>query len=77
MAVILTESGDYQPICQDCGIALCWTLDWFSYEDHKDYWDRWKCETCDPGYFNRWKISHTEKVWASLRNSVRINPPDS
>jgi len=46
MGVIVKPYGEVQPICNDCGIALCWSLDEFEYLERKDFWDNWKCEHC-------------------------------
>ncbi len=57
MAVIgPTFLGGYQPVCGECGIALCWELAPQEYEEQKEYWDNWSCENCDPYYFSRWTL---------------------
>lgn len=58
---VLEEYDDYRPICDECGIALCYTLTLFEYIEHKDYWDNWCCKDCDPDYFKKWSIQHRKE----------------
>lgn len=60
MAVTIGSLGGYQPICGDCGIALCWELSPSEYEEAKSFWDAWRCKKCNPnhaGALKRWKAS--------------------
>jgi hypothetical protein len=70
MGIIELDSGEYQAICGDCGVALCWTMSLYDYLEQKDYWDNWNCEKCDPEYFNRWRLTYREKAWASAHKPV-------
>lgn len=63
MALIYKIDG-WQPICNDCGIALCFTIS----DDEKyrfgEFWENWRCQYCDPyviGSFSRWLKSHEPK----------------
>lgn len=38
------------PMCSECGIALCWDISKFEYEEDKEFWDTWRCEDCNPNY---------------------------
>jgi len=55
MSVIPAVLGGYQPVCDMCGICLCYEVEPENYELHRNFWDNWKCEVCDPDYFKRWK----------------------
>jgi hypothetical protein len=48
------------PICNDCGICLCWDISVDEYEANKDFWDNWRCTQCQAGVsgktFIYWKI---------------------
>ena len=46
MGVQLSPLG-YQPICNECGIALCWDISEIEYSEAEDFWDNWKCLTCN------------------------------
>jgi hypothetical protein len=63
---IVFDSGlnGYQPICDDCGIALCYDINKFEYLDHKEFWDNWVCDRCNPNYLRayRTKILKLEKI---------------
>ena len=53
MAVTKTYStlpGGYTPMCNDCGIALCWDISDYEYEEKKEFWDEWRCKECYPHY---------------------------
>ena len=56
--------NEYQPICDDCGIALCYGINEFEYLDHKEFWDNWVCDKCKPNYLReyRTKILKLEKI---------------
>lgn len=49
MGVIYDYDGWVKPICNDCGIALCWSLDEVQYIECKPFWDNWMCEDCCSG----------------------------
>jgi len=38
------------PICSSCGVALCWDISKFEYEQDKEFWNNWRCEDCNPNY---------------------------
>lgn len=37
------------PICNECGIALCWDIDNHEYSLAKQFWDDWICQDCNGG----------------------------
>lgn len=41
--------GGYTPICNSCGIKLCWDISEYEYEDNELFWDNWKCQQCNGG----------------------------
>jgi hypothetical protein len=45
-----TLDGGLTPICNDCGISLCWDISECEYEEVKEFWDNWKCRNCNPDY---------------------------
>lgn len=49
MGARLLNDGSIQPICNDCGIALCWGLSEEEYDDRKQFWDDWCCRSCRQG----------------------------
>lgn len=53
------------PICNECGVALCWDIHILEYEDDKGFWDEWKCKCCNPQYegaLTRWRIEQHENL---------------
>lgn len=53
MGVIVLPStldGGFTPICNSCGVALCWDLSDFDYQENKSFWDNWVCKDCNPNY---------------------------
>jgi hypothetical protein len=44
-----TMPGALTPICNDCGIALCWDIAEEEYFQNSRFWDAWKCEICNGG----------------------------
>lgn len=55
MGINLKPFGEAQPICNDCGIALCWSIDIEEYNEFKKFWDDWKCSDCNPNYSGAYK----------------------
>jgi hypothetical protein len=54
---ILQQADGWQPICNDCGICLCFVITDQEYERTKDFWEQWCCSQCDSyaiGSFARW-----------------------
>ena len=46
-----TMIGGVTPICNTCGVSLCWDISEEEYIENKAFWDNWKCESCNP---NAW-----------------------
>jgi len=44
-----TPPGALTPICNDCGICLCWDISVDEYEEDKPFWDAWICQDCNGG----------------------------
>lgn len=41
--------GGYTPICNSCGISLCWDISEYDYEESQEFWDDWICQDCNNG----------------------------
>jgi len=52
-----TLPGGLTPICNECGIALCWDISDEDYEEAKEFWEAWKCEKCNGG------VAMSLKAW--------------
>ena len=46
---ILPSSLELTPICNECGICLCWDISFYEYIENKSFWDNWICEVCNGG----------------------------
>lgn len=58
---IVEKHGEIQPICNDCGVALCWSVSKDEYKEFKEFWDAWKCRDCNPNYQNSYEIFKKSK----------------
>lgn len=47
--LVSTMPGAVTPMCNECGVALCWDVEESEYKQEKDFWDAWKCEVCNGG----------------------------
>lgn len=59
-----TMHGAVTPICNDCGIALCWDVSEEEYEQDQPFWDAWICEDCNGGVrlnLKEWRIKNNIK----------------
>ena len=41
-----TMDGGYTPICNECGVALCWDITKIEYQDRPEFWEQWICKDC-------------------------------
>jgi hypothetical protein len=49
MAVIKNEFLDgYTPVCNDCGVHLCWDISSIEYNERVEFWENWRCKDCKP-----------------------------
>lgn len=44
-----TMDGAVTPICNECGIFLCWDIDVEEAYRNKAFWDSWVCQECNGG----------------------------
>lgn len=44
-----TMPGGITPMCNECGIALCWDLSAEEYAEDAEFWDSWRCQDCNGG----------------------------
>lgn len=61
MGVTMRPFGEVQPICSDCGVGLCWSIDEIEYKESKSFWDEWRCRDCNPDYkgaYKKWKAAN-------------------
>jgi hypothetical protein len=42
-------SGGVTPICNRCGVSLCWDISTHEYGEAKRFWDAWICQDCNSG----------------------------
>jgi hypothetical protein len=43
---ISTLVGALTPICDECGITLCWDISLDEYLEKQEFWDNWCCDEC-------------------------------
>lgn len=56
-----TLVGGVTPICNECGILLCWDISETEYEEDKEFWDKWICKECNQGKPLSLKVWKNEK----------------
>ena len=44
-----TMPGALTPICNCCGVSLCWDISTEDYRNDQDFWDDWICQDCNDG----------------------------
>lgn len=57
-------SEGYTPICEECGLTLCWDISEDDYLEYKPFWDTWRCKYCNPNwegqlkrYKEKWRVA--------------------
>ena len=63
------------PICDDCGVALCWDISVYEYMEDPDFWDDWCCKDCKPEY-RKWKMKILRKP-KDGGGEVKFKPGDT
>jgi len=61
-----TMLGSVTPICNSCGVVLCWDVSIEEYIEQKEFWDSWECKSCNPNYkgaLKRFKENKKEKQY--------------
>lgn len=56
MGVTVTNStmaGGFTPICNSCGVTLCWDISLEEYNERPDFWEAWLCKECIEYYKNQ------------------------
>lgn len=46
MGVINRGLGVLTPICEVCGVRLCWDISEPEYNERPEFWDNWCCQEC-------------------------------
>ena len=65
-----TLPGGKTPICNDCGIALCWDIADEEYLEAAVFWDAWICQDCNGGVRLSLKDWNAQRIAAGgLRKS--------
>ena len=44
-----TLQGGVTPVCNGCGVALCWDISEGEYAQDRAFWDAWRCKECNGG----------------------------
>ena len=44
-----TMPGAVTPICNQCGVFLCWDVEEGEAEQDRAFWDAWCCQDCNGG----------------------------
>ena len=44
-----TMDGALTPICEECGVSLCWDIEETEALENEAFWDQWKCQDCNGG----------------------------
>ena len=44
-----TMDGAVTPICNECGVSLCWDISVEEYQEYDEFWEDWICQDCNGG----------------------------
>ena len=60
-----TMYGALTPMCNKCGIALCWDIEESEAEENRAFWDAWVCQECNAG------VPMSLKAWKNLQTKEK------
>lgn len=63
-----TMPGAVTPICNECGVSLCWDIAEEEYHQHIGFWDAWICQDCNGGQ----RLSL--KLWRDRQAALKTPP---
>ena len=52
MGVVVNQGtlpGGVTPVCNACGVSLCWDISEGEYAEDRAFWDAWRCRDCNGG----------------------------
>ena len=56
-----TMEGALTPICEACGVSLCWDIEENEALADEAFWNQWKCQDCNDGVrmsLEKWRLEH-------------------
>jgi hypothetical protein len=69
-----TMPGGLTPICESCGVSLCWDIEEGEALENEEFWNQWKCQDCNGGErmsLVKWKLQQkSEDELLLLYNTV-------
>lgn len=72
-----TLMGGITPMCNECGVAMCWDISNEEYISDKQFWDKWLCQSCllisrlDHFDFDVLQSKHSKTLVQELIDRVR------
>jgi len=63
--------GGVTPICNSCGVSLCWDIADHEYSEAPAFWDAWICEDCNGG------VPMSLKSWRATQTGSEARQPHS
>lgn len=60
-----TMPGGVTPICDDCGVSLCWDISDEEFAEAPDFWNAWTCRDCRGG------VPMSLKAFKAAQDSAR------
>jgi hypothetical protein len=67
-----TLPGAVTPVCNNCGITLCWDIPEEQYARERRFWDAWVCADCNGGKPLSRKDWYRQTPDFSLRQEVFV-----
>lgn len=67
-----TMSGGVTPICDSCGVSLCWDISRTEYLEAKPFWDAWRCQDCNGSRLSAfaWRQEHGREALPAAVEAV-------
>jgi hypothetical protein len=70
-----TMPGAVTPICNLCGVSLCWDISEGDYARAKPFWDGWVCQDCNGGKplsLKHWRASQVKTTLIRDTHDLKI-----
>lgn len=67
-----TMTGAVTPICDNCGVSLCWDISRTEFLEAKPFWEEWTCQDCNGARLSAqaWRLENGRDALPSATQEI-------